>query len=140
MKNLITVTVLLTFVGCATPSQVTSQDQGLAVTNTAIAPAAQGNVTTQQDENGNTQVSVSVKHMAKPNLMAANASAYVVWIKPVGQKSFQNVGALRVNNELEGTYQTSVPYQNFELIITPERSSMAQSPSGKTVLKKNVNL
>ncbi len=141
MRNFIGVTLFLTLSGCATPPQGPSDDPGLAaITNNQVAPAAQGVVSTQQDENGNTQMSISVKHLAKPSLISPMASSYVVWIKPSGARSFQNVGALRVNQDLEGTYQTSVPYQNFDLIVTPERSPMAQSPTGVTVLQKSVNL
>ncbi len=140
MKNIIAVTLILTLTGCATSPMQTSEEPGLAVTNNAVAPAAQGIVRTQQDENGNTQVNISVKHLAKPSLVSSQASTYVVWVKPSGESSYQNIGALRVNQDLEGNYQTSVPYQNFDLIVTPERSAMARSPKGVTVIQKNVTL
>ena len=140
MKNLIAATLILTLTGCATSSKQTSQDPGLAVTNAAVAPAAQGHVRTKQDENGNTQVNVSVKHLAKPSMISPKARSYVIWVKPMGETNYQNVGALRVNQDLEGKYQTSVPYKNFELIVTPESSTMAQSPTGVTVLQKSVHL
>lgn len=118
------------------------QDQGSnnLQANSAVAPAAQGNVSTSVDDNGNTQLDVNVKHLAQPEKLSPGAKAYVVWVKPEGQKNYQNVGTMKVNENLEGNYQTKVPYKNFNLMITPESSMRAQAPSGTTVMEKNVSI
>ncbi|HVR18497.1 MAG TPA: hypothetical protein VMS65_02335, partial [Polyangiaceae bacterium] len=54
-------------------------------------PAAEGKVTTDEGDNGNTAARVEVKHLAPPSRVAPDATTYVVWIHPLGQ-SIQNVG------------------------------------------------
>lgn len=116
------------------------QPENNLTSNTAVAPAAQGNLNTSTDKNGNTELDLKVKHLAQPSQLSPGAKAYVVWVQPEGQNTYQNIGALTVNDNLEGTYQTKVPYKNFTLLITPESSMKAQSPSGTTVMEKNVSI
>jgi hypothetical protein len=59
----------------------------------ADVPASQGTVQVTAGENGNTQVSIRVKHLAPPSKMALDSTVYVVWFRPV-----------------EGDAQNSVPW------------------------------
>lgn len=45
-------------------------------------PAAQGTVSAQAGQNGNTQLSIEVKHLAPPGSIAQGATTYVAWIVP----------------------------------------------------------
>ncbi len=65
------------------------------------SPAAQGTVKTSVADNGNTALSVRVKHLAPPSKMVSDATVYVVWIQP-GDAAIQNVGAMSLNDNLEG--------------------------------------
>lgn len=140
MKKIMGLIFVLALTGCSSGSKKGPDDPNLAVTNASVAPAAQGRVTTAVDPNGNTQVNVQVKHLARPDIISPGANGYIVWVKPVGESKYQNVGAMIVNENLEGKYQTRVPYKHFNLIVTPESSMTAQTPSGVVVLEKNVNL
>lgn len=117
-----------------------NQEKNNLASNTAVAPAAQGNLNTSIDPNGNTELNITVKHLAYPDRLSPGARAYVVWVQPEGQDSYQNIGTLKVNENLEGNYQTKVPYKNFNLLITPESSMRAQAPSGTAVMEKNVSI
>lgn len=143
MKYIVTALICasaLSLVGCSSGSSKKKEDPGRLVTNTSTVPAAQGRVDTSLDKNGNTNLNINVRHLAEPGAISPGANAYVVWVQPAGTDTYQNVGTLKVNKNLEGNYKTNVPYQNFKLIITPESNTMSQAPTGITVLEKTVNL
>lgn len=51
----------------------------------------------KRDEGGNTRIEVEAKHLAPANKIRDDASAYVVWVEPLGGPP-QNVGTLEVND------------------------------------------
>lgn len=100
-----------------------------------IVPAAQGKVDLGHDRNGNTTVDVDVKHLAPPTSLTPPKNFYVVWIQPPNQQP-QNVGTLTVNpNSLGGSFRTTTPSKNFDIIVTAEDNPRPQSPSGPVVLR-----
>lgn len=105
-----------------------------------LVPAANGDIATASDENGNTRMNIRVKHLAPPGKIAQDAANYVVWVLPNGGQMYQNVGTLRVDSDLEGEYKTTVPYRAFHVMITPERAPGVQRPTGPAVLEKNIAL
>jgi hypothetical protein len=105
--------------------------------NTGAAPAAEGKVITDTDRNGNTGVEVQVKHMATPQSLTPPRQAYLVWVQPRG-KDPELLGALRVNENLEGSLKAATPYKDFEILITAEDSVKPESPSSAVILKGSV--
>lgn len=103
-----------------------------------VVPAARGQVKVDSDDNNNSEVTVKVEHLAPADRVYPGATNYVVWIQPAGADTFQNVGALRVNEDLEGTHKTTVPYKDFRVIVTPEMGNMAQAPTGPTIFDQRV--
>ena len=107
------------------------------LTNTGVAPAAQGKVITSTDRNGNTSVEVQVEHLANPQSLKPAKQTYLVWIQPSGQ-SAQLLGALRVNEGLKGSIKGSTPFTNFEVFITAEDEMQPSTPSSTVLLKGSV--
>jgi hypothetical protein len=105
--------------------------------NTGAAPAAEGKVITDNDRNGNTGVEVQVKHMATPQSLTPPRQTYLVWVQPRG-KDPELLGALRVNENLEGSLRAATPYKDFEILITAEDSVKPESPSSAVILKGSV--
>jgi hypothetical protein len=105
--------------------------------NTGAAPAAEGKVITDNDRNGNTGVEVQVKHMATPQSLTPPRQAYLVWVQPRG-KDPELLGALRVNENLEGSLKAATPYKDFEILITAEDNLKPESPSSAVILKGSV--
>lgn len=105
--------------------------------NTGTAPAAEGKVTTDNDRNGNTGVDIEVKHMATPESLTPAKQAYLVWVKPRG-KDAELLGALRVNQNLEGSLKAATPYKDFEILITAEDNMKPEMPSPMVILKGDV--
>lgn len=103
----------------------------------ADVPASQGTVRTTEGDNGNTKVSIRVKHLAPPSKMAGDATVYIVWIQPLdGEK--QNVGALTLDNDLEGKLDTVTPHHRFQILVTPEPSGQVSQPSHEPVFTYSV--
>lgn len=101
-------------------------------------PAAQGAVKTKDAKNDNKQLIVQVKHLAPADKVAEGATTYVVWAQPEGVKQPQNIGALKVDNKLNGSLTTVLPYESFKVFITAEKSAGVTSPSGDTLLAANI--
>jgi hypothetical protein len=105
--------------------------------NTGTTPAAEGKVTTDTDRNGNTGVEVQVKHVARPQALTPAKQGYLVWVQPRG-KDPQLLGALRVNEDLEGSLRATTPLKEFEIFITAEDSLKPDTPSSMVILKGSV--
>lgn len=115
--------------GCSTKEDLTAS---------AIAPAARGEVKVTEDDQDNSEVTVTVEHLAPAEKFYPGATNYIVWIQPEGTDKFQNVGALQVDKDLEGKYKTTVPYKDFRVLVTPEMGNMAQAPTGPTIFDQKI--
>lgn len=119
-------------------------------------PASQGEVKTKLTSDNNTEVTVTVKHLAPPAKLAQGATTYVVWARPTGvpiaredkaatyperhavsgqtEKGVYNLGGLKISKDLDGQLETVTPFHSFELFITPEPSSAVTTPNGERAL------
>ncbi len=100
-------------------------------------PASEGSVDATQVANGNTLVVVHVKHLAPPAKLFQDAIVYVVWIQPRNGE-LQNVGALKLNDDLKGQLDTLTPHKRFHLIVTPEPGGRGAAPSHPPVFTADV--
>jgi len=107
------------------------------LTNTGATPAAMGKVITSNDRNGNTEVEVQVKHMAAPQSLTPAKTTYLVWVQPRG-KDPELLGALRVNEDLEGSLKATTPYKDFDIVITAEDNMKPDIPGSMVILKGTV--
>ncbi len=105
--------------------------------STEGVPAAQGTVKATEGDNGNTKLIVHVKHLAPPSRVAADAKVYVVWVQP-REGAKQNIGALKLNDNLEGKLETMTPHARFQLFVTPEVSSTVSEPTHDPVFSTEV--
>jgi hypothetical protein len=126
--NLLTGAVVVAAVtGCASSPQLMSADSRV--------PAAQGEVKAKDEDNGNTHLKVKVKHMAKPSAVEPMASTYVVWAQDnTNTGNVQNLGALQVDDDLEGEIEAITPMKRFDVFITAEPVATAQYPTGTKTL------
>lgn len=98
----------------------------------AGVPASEGTVKVTEGPNGNTELSIKVKHLARPEDVVSGTSTYVVWIDPAGAEP-QSVGAISLDNELEGRLDTVTSHQRFQLIVTPEQNGQVTGPTNPPV-------
>lgn len=97
-------------------------------------PAAEGNIVAKEGKNGNTELALRVKHLARPEAVAGDARTYVVWAQDPNGGSVHNLGALEVNDNLEGTLNTVTPLKQFDLFVTPEPYAALSEPTGTKAL------
>ena len=107
------------------------------LTSTGLTPSAEGKVIADTDRNGNTKIDIEVKRLAKPQSLTEPKQAYLVWVQPRG-KSPELLGALRVNDNLEGSLKASVPYNAFDIFVTAEDNLKPETPGSTVVLKGSV--
>lgn len=101
-------------------------------------PASEGTVNATEADNGNTNLSIRVKHLASPSQVASGATVYVVWVQPRFAAT-QNVGALDLNSNLEGSLDTVTPHSEFLVSVTPESSATASRPTNAPVFTADVS-
>jgi hypothetical protein len=107
--------------------------------NDPSAPAAAGKVNLSKDKNGNYKVKIEVYHLAKPAALTPPKQAYIVWVqRPNSQPEV--LGEVRVNDNLEGTLESTVPPvgNRFDIFVTAEESANPQAPSEPKVLHTTV--
>lgn len=107
------------------------------LTAATIVPAAQGNVEVGKDKNGNTEIKLTVQHLAKPESLTPPKAGYIVWLQEKGGEA-ENQGQLKVNKKLEATFKTITPRKAFDVIITGEDDLHAKSPAGLEVMRATV--
>lgn len=120
--------------GCLFGSGAPEQTMKTSPENTS----GEGTVQASAGDNGNTQLDVRVKHLSSPPKVEADASVYVVWIRPRNAE-IQNVGALLVDDDLVGKLSTTTPHRAFTLSITPEPSARMAAPTHRAVFTSEVN-
>jgi hypothetical protein len=109
----------------------------VALMSTDSSAAAQGQVMVNDAGNGNAELVVEIKHVPKADKAAPGATTYVVWAKPSGGEPM-NLGAISVNDELNGSLRTVTPMKHFDIFITAEPSAQAMRPSATPVLSARV--
>ena len=103
----------------------------------SLLPPLEGKIITDNDRNGNTGVDIQVKHMATPQSLTPAKQTYLVWVQPRG-KDPELLGALRVNENLEGSLKAATTYKTFDVLITAEDNMKPETPSSMVILKGSV--
>ncbi len=109
----------------------------ISLTASSIVPAAQGIVDIGKDRNGNTELKVQVEHLARPDNLTPSESVYIVWFQD-HESPAENQGELKVNNKLQGTFQTVTPHKTFDLFVTAEQDKTVKAPAGPEVLRARI--
>ena len=128
------VTIVVTFAACSTGGTVRNMQ------SSATVPGAEGELALSDGGNQNTEILVSVKHLADPRKLRTGATNYIVWSRPfAGNGEPQNLGALDVDENLNGRLRTVTPFRQFSLFITAEPAPNVVKPSGEPLLWTNVS-
>ena len=104
---------------------------------TNIVPGAAAELNVEKEKNGNVQVDVNVKHLAKPGLLTPPANSYVVWFQQQGSAP-QNQGELKIGNDLKGELKSTTSLVNFNVFVTGETDPRTKTPSNQLVLQATV--
>ena len=99
--------------GCATKQP--------SLRGTPASPDSVGEVRTAPAPNDQTQLTVTVYNLPKPQIVAHDATMYIAWAKPSKESGQpQKLGQLSVDEGEVGTMQVTTPLRDFDLIITAE--------------------
>jgi len=107
------------------------------LTASARVPAAAGEVFTGKDRNGNTELTMTVKFLAKAQNLTPPSNTYVVWFAMEGMPP-QNEGELKIDKNLHGDFKTHTPWKNFDIFVTAETDPMVQMPTDDGVLRTKI--
>ena len=130
------ITALLVF--CLSFSVLAYAATKYKMTNTTVVPAARGQVEVSIDKkNGNTQVQIKVKYLAPPENLASPKSMYLVWYQESGGNP-ESQGRLRIDKNLDGSFENTTVFKNFDLWITAESDAAVKMPAGQEVLRTTV--
>lgn len=107
------------------------------LTASTTVPAANGEMNVGKDKNGNTNLELKVKHLAKPDRLSPPKATYTVWLKGPGGENTP-AGQLIVNGKLEGSFKTVTPLHTFDVLITAEDDANSKTPAGSEVFHGSV--
>ena len=132
MRKLITICLALALL-CT----VTYAAKKYPMTAASIVPAARGEIASDKDKNGNTRLKITVQHLAKLENLTPPGAAYVVWFQERGGNS-ENQGQLKVDKNLDATFETVTPLKSFDVFVTAEQEPRAKEPRGPQVLSATI--
>ena len=133
-RSFVSLLALAGAIGCG------SNTQRIRMSSSPVIPAAQGSVEATGTVNDNTALAVDVRHLAPPERVVPGATTYVVWVRNTPQGEAQNVGALQVDGDLNGSLKTTTPYRSFQLFVTAEATPTVTMPRGQELFQANVPL
>lgn len=107
------------------------------MTAASIVPGARGEVEVGKDKNGNTKLKMTVQHLASPSNLTPPATGYVIWLRERNGEA-SNQGQLKMNKNLQATFETITPFKSFDVFVTAEQDASAKAPSGAQVLTATV--
>jgi hypothetical protein len=92
-----------------------------------LLPAADAKVKVGTDRNENTLVELVLKHVAPAKRLWPPKLLYVVWAESEEGKLVQ-LGQLRVNENREGHFNGTTPFDKLRLVITAEDEPRPEKP------------
>jgi hypothetical protein len=112
-----------------------STAMNLPLGSSSQIPAAQGQVSMNRTKNENVRIKLKVKHLAPPGHVTPGALVYVVWARGLAAGSeAQNLGALKVDKNLNGKLTAVTAMPAFDLFVTCEQSQTTTVPSTPELL------
>jgi len=127
-------TVILALSACTACTLPTMFQHASTMSVSPDVPAASGQVKFGKAGNGNTSIDLMVKYLADPQKLQPPAAVYVAWVSADKDSPAQNIGALMVNDQREGTLKTVTALHDFRLFVTAEAGGQVQTPTGTQLL------
>ena len=98
-------------------------------------PAAEGKAKLHKTKNGNVEIKLTIKHLAPPERIVPGANVFMVWVRGLAPDAqAQNLGALRVDKNLNAKMTAITALPSFDLFITCEPSQTVTVPGSPELL------
>lgn len=108
---------------------------------TPKAPDAEAEIVADVNANESiTKINIQAEHLAPPDRLAEEGSAFVVWARKDDGKEWQRVGALKYDADKRKGELTdaSVPHTAFDLAVTVETKTAPPTPSPNVVIFQRI--
>jgi len=98
----------------------------VAFKKSRVVPAAELDMTINQDKNENYRIDLKVENLALPEDLIPAKKTYVVWA--VSDMGSFNVGQLLLDKKLRGNLSATTPYKPTSIRITAEEDPQTTFP------------
>lgn len=109
---------------CAGPRVASSPDLAQARTSVRFGRLSDDRVS----------IDLAVRRLEEPSKLFPPGHAYVAWVRRGPDSPAQNVGALEIDDQLNGLLRTATDLRRFELFVTAEAASDVDKPAGPPLL------
>ena len=125
IRSVLALCVLALGAGCQTTES--------AFQPSPVMPGVENEISLSADNNGNNRVKFKVKHLAPATTLVPAKSFYVVWAQnPEGRAV--PLGRLWIGETRAGSFEGTVPFLEFRLIVTAEDDIVPMNPAEPFVL------
>ena len=126
------IVIVLSFVSCA---------KNISFQNSAVVPAAQGNVTVKKDNNKNYLIKIKISNLAEVNRLEPSRNVYVVWME-TDDSLVKNIGQIKsdtgfISSKLRASFETVTSFKPEKIFITAEDNSDVRVPGTQVILSTN---
>ena len=127
--SVLTILLIFSFTSCVTKAKFE---------NSAVVPAARGDVKVTKDNNNNYKVKINISNLAEVNRLQPARETYVVWLVS-DQDETKNLGQLKsssgtFSSKLKASFSAVTSYKPSKIFITAEDDATTLYPSGQTIL------
>ena len=102
-----------------------------------IMPGVENVIELNPDVNGNNRVKLSVKYMPPADTLVPARKFYVVWAQSPEGRTIP-LGRLWVGSTRTGSFEATVPFLEFRLVVTAEDDVVPQSPAEPFLLSSDL--
>lgn len=128
-------TVLSVFLACILLSGCAKK---ISFQNSAVVPAAEGNVKVKKDNNNNHHIKIELGNLADPSRLQPAKTSYVVWME-TNENVTKNIGQINsstgfLSGKRKASFETVSPVKPTKIYLTAEDDAAIQYPTGVVVL------
>lgn len=110
--------------------------------NSAVVPAASGNVSIKKDDNKNYSIQVKITNLAEAKRLQPSKSVYIIWIE-TEENTIKNIGQIKtekgfVSSKLEGKFETVTSFKPTKVFITAEDTEFVEFPGNQVILETKI--
>ncbi len=120
----------------------TSCNKKIAFLNSAVAPAATGDIQIKTDKNNNQSIKINIVNLAEPGRLTPPRQMYMVWME-TDQAEIKNLGQIKTSDgtfskALKASFQTVTTFKPVKIFITAEDDANALYPNYESILTTEV--
>ncbi len=135
-------TIIWLFLASFLMFHTTSCSKKIIFMNSAVAPAATGDIQIKTDKNNNQSIKINIANLAEPGRLTPPKQMYMVWME-TDQAEIKNLGQIKTSDgtfskALKASFQTVTTFKPVKIFITAEDDANALYPNYVRVLTTEV--